>query len=162
MANKIYVNPETAITFKASGGDVVFTPKNVASAAGRISAQWDRGSGAKPGRYVWRVHTKASAGLTVGNALEIYFATSDGTDVDGNQGTSDAAFSAADKRRNLQFVGSVVADSTSSGEVQIGSGVVEIFVRYLSVVWWNAFGQTLTNTDGDHTFTLTPVPDEIQ
>lgn len=162
MANKIYVAPETAVSFKASGGTVTFTPKNVANAAGRISAQWDRGSGSVPGRYYWRAHTKFQAGLTVGNALEIYFATSDGTDVDGNQGTSDAAFSAADKRRNLHYVGSVVADSTSSGEVQIGSGVVEIYTRYVSVVWWNASGQTLTNTDGDHTFTLTPVPDEIQ
>ena len=162
MANKIYVAPETAIVFKNSGGDVTFTPKNVANAAGRISAQWDRGSGSKPGRYYWRVHTKFQAGLTVGNALEVYFATSDGTDVDGNQGTTDAAFSAADKRRNLQFVGTVVADSTSSGEVQIASGLVEVYTRYLSVVWWNATGQTLTNTDSDHTFTLTPVPDEIQ
>ena len=162
MANKVYVNPETAITFKASGGDVVFTNTSVANAAGRISAQWDRGSGAKPARYVWRAHTKAGAALAVGNALEIYFATSDGTDVDGNQGTSDAAFSAADKRRNLQFVGLVVADSTSNGEVQIASGVVEIYTRYVSVVWWNGLGQTLSSTAGDHTFTLTPVPDEIQ
>ena len=162
MANKIYVAPETAIVFKASGGDVTFTPKNVANGAGRRSAQWDRGSGSKPARYVWRVHTKAAAGLTVGNALEVYFATSDGTDVDGNQGTTDAAFSAADKRRNLRYVGSVIADDTTNGEVQIASGVVEIYTRYVSVVWWNAFGQTLTNVDADHTFSLTPVPDEVQ
>ena len=162
MANKVYVAPETAISFKSSGGDVVFTPASVANGAGRISAQWDRGSGSKPARYVWRVHTKAAAALAVGVALEIYFATSDGTDVDGNQGTSDAAFSAADKRRNLQFVGTVVADSTTNGEVQISSGVVEIYTRYVSVVWWNALGQSLTGTNGDHTFTLTPVPDEIQ
>lgn len=162
MANKIYVAPETAISFKASGGDVTFTPQNVANAAGRISAQWDRGAGSKPARYVWRAHTKAGAALAIGATLEIYFATSDGTDVDGNQSTSDAAFAAADKRRNLQFVGTVVADSTTNGEVQIGSGVIEIFTRYLSVVWWNNLGQTLTNTAGDHTFTLTPVPDEIQ
>lgn len=162
MANQVLISPGTVVTFKASGGDVVFTPKNVANAAGRISAQWDRGSGSKPGRYKWRAHTKFQAGLTVPNVLEIYFATSDGTDVDGNQSTADAAFAASDKRRNLQFVGVINADSTSSGEVHIASGVVEIFDRYVSVVWWNAMGQSLTNTDGDHTFTLTPIPDEIQ
>lgn len=162
MANKIYVNPETAIVFKSSAGDVVFTPQNIANNAGRISDRWDRGSGAKPSLYKWRVHTKAAAALAVGVTLEIWFATSDGTDADGNQGTTDAAFSAADKRRNLQYVGGIFADSTSNGEVQIGSGLVEIRDRYVSVVWWNTLGQSLTNTAGDHTFTLTPVPDEIQ
>lgn len=162
MANKIYIDPEAAITFKASGGTVLFTPTSVANNAGRISTQWDRGAGAVPSRYIWRAHTKFAAALAVPASLEIYFATSDGTDVDGNQGTTDAAFSAADKRRNLQFVGTINADSTSNGEVQIASGVVEIFARYVSVVWWNAMGQALTGTAGDHTFSLTAVPDEVQ
>jgi hypothetical protein len=162
MANKIYGTPETAISFKETAGDVTFTPKNVANNAGRISAQWDRGSGAKPTIYKWRAHTKAAAALAVGQSLEIWFATSDGTDVDGNQGTTDAAFAASDKRRNLQYVGSIFSDSVTNGEVQIGSGLVEIRDRYVSVVWWNTFGQALTNTAGDHTFTLTAVPDEIQ
>ena len=162
MPSKIYSAPETAITFKSSGGIVTFTPTSVANGAGRISAQWDRGAGSKPTRYKWRVKTKAAAALVVGTELEIYFATSDGTIVDGNQGTADAAVSAADKRRNLQPVGTIRADSTSNGEVQHGSGIVWIFDRYVSVVWWNALGQALSGTAGDHEFILTPVPDEIQ
>jgi hypothetical protein len=162
MPTKIYVAPETPVTFKASGGTVVFTPQNVASAAGRISTQWDRGTGSKPGWYEWRAKTKAGSALTVGTQLEIYLATSDGTIVDGNLGTSDAALAAGDKRRNLQPVGSIVSDSTSSGEVQHGSGQVFIVARYVSVVWWNATGVTLTNTAGDHEFILTPIPDELQ
>lgn len=162
MANKIYGAPESAVTFKASGGDVTFTPQNVSSGAGRISAQWDRGAGSKPTVYVWRAVTKAAAALAVGVALEIYFATSDGTSVDGNQGTADAAFTSSDKRRNVKYVGAVISDSTSNGEVQVASGLVEIRSRYVSVVWWNALGQALTNTAGDHTFSLTPVPDEVQ
>lgn len=162
MANKVYTATETAISFKSSGGDVTFTPQNVASAAGRISARWDRGAGSKAGRYKWRAKTKAGAALAVGAQLEIFLATSDGTIVDGNQGTSDAVFSAGDKRRNLQPVGVIEADSTTNGEVQHASGIVWIFDRYISVVWWNALGQTLTNTAGDHEFILTPIPDEIQ
>lgn len=162
MASKVYNAPETAITFKASGGTVVFTNTSVANAAGRISAQWDRGAGSQPGLYKWRATTKAGAALVVGNVLEIYFATSDGTIEDGNQSTSDAAFSATDKRRNLQPVGTIVADSTSNGEVQNGSGVVEILDRYVSVVWWNALGQTLSGSAGDHIFTLTAEPPENQ
>lgn len=162
MANKIYGSPESAITFKASGGTVTLTLTSLANGAGRISAQWDRGSGAKPSLYKWRGVVKAAAALAVGVPLEVYLATGDGTDIDGNQSTSDAAFSASDKRRNLQYVGSILADSTSNGELQKGSGLVEIRDRYVSLVIWNAFGQALTGTAADHYFSLTPVPDEIQ
>lgn len=162
MANKIYNAPETPITFKSSGGTVVFTPQNVSNGAGRISAQWDRGAGSKPGLYRWRARTKAAAALSVGTVLEIYAVTSDGTTVDGNFGTADAAVSASDKRRNLEPIGSIVADSTTNGEVQQSSGLIEIHERYFSVMWWNALGQALTNTAGDHEFILTPVPPEIQ
>lgn len=162
VASKIYGSPETAITFKASGGTVTLTLTSLGNNAGRISAQWDRGAGAKPSLYKWRGTVKAAAALVVGVQLELYFATSDGTDVDGNQGTSDAAFSASDKRRNLQYVGSIVGDSTSNGELQKGSGLVEIRDRYVSLVVWNTLGQALTGTATDHYFSLTPVPDEIQ
>lgn len=167
MANKIYHATETAVIFAESGGTVSFTPKNISSGVGRISAQWDRGSGSKPRRYKWYAKTKAAAALSVTSAksLEIYLATArDGanTVVSGNQGTTDAAFASGDKRNNLQRVGFVLADSTSNGEVQIGSGEVLISDRYISVVWWNNFGQALTNTAGDHEFVLVPIPDEIQ
>ena len=162
MPNKVYVAPETPIVFKSSGGDVTFRPMNVGNGAGRISARWDRGAGAKPGWYKWRAKTKAASALTVGNQLEIYLATSDGTNADGNQSTTDAAFSAGDKRRNLQPIGTLNADSATNGEPQIGSGVIFIADRYVSVVWWNAFGVALSGTATDHEFSLTPIPDEIQ
>lgn len=164
MANLIYHAPGTPITFKSSGGDVTFTPTSVANAAGRISAQWNRGAGSMPGLYRWEAITKAGAALAVGAVLEIYLATAhvSSSQIDGNQSTSDAAFSAADKRRNLQVVGSIVADSTSNGEIQTASGWVLITARYVSVVWWNALGQTLSGTASDHSFTLTPYPLEIQ
>jgi len=162
MPNKIYTAPETAITFKASGGTVTFTPQNVANGAGRVSTQWDRGSGSKPALYRWRIVTKFGSALAVGARLDAYFAFGDGTYVDGNFGTTDAAVSAIDKLRNLSFVGGIAADSTSSGEVQYASGLCVIQERYVSVVWWNAAGVTLTNTAGDHAFILTPVPDEVQ
>jgi len=162
MPNKIYGVAETAITFKSSGGSALFTPTSIANAAGRISERYDRGASSAATRYRWRVVTKAVSALTVGNALEIYIATSDGTNADGNQSTSDAAFSAADKRNNLQPIGAVVADSTSSGEVQVASGECVIRDRYFSVVWWNAFGVALSGTAGDHSISFTPVPDEVQ
>jgi hypothetical protein len=161
-ANKIKINPETPITFKESGGTVTFTPKNTATAAGRISARHDLGAAARASLYEWRARTKVQAAPTVGNVLEIYLATSDGTVADGNQGTSDAAFSAADKRRNLHYVGQVVMDKNDATEVFQASGFLTIVARYVSVVWWNGTGQSLTNVAGDHEFILTPVPDEVQ
>lgn len=162
MANKVYYAPETAASFKSSAGDVVFTPQNIASGAGRKSAVWDRGSGSKPARYIWRVKTKCTSALAVGGALGVYLAMNEGATVDGNTASGDGAFSAIDKLRNLKYIGSVIADSTSAGEAQYASGIVTIYARYVQVVWWNALGQSLSNTAGDHEFILTPVPDEIQ
>jgi len=165
MPSKQYFAPETGRTFN-NAGDTTFTPKNIADGAGRISAQWDRGSGSKPGLYRWYAKTKAAAALTAGRQLEIYLAQSYGSasgEVTGNQGTTDAAFSSADKRRNLGApIGVVNADSTSNGEIQVATGVCFIYSRYVSVVWWNAFGQSLTNTDADHNFILEAIPPEQQ
>jgi hypothetical protein len=161
VASKIYLHAETPITFKSSGGTVTFTPTSVADAAGRISARHDLGSGARARRYEWRARTKLGAAATIGRAVEVYLCTSDGTVADGNQGTSDAAFSAADKRRNLKFLGVIEVDKNDSTEVFHASGVVEIDARYVSVVWWNDTGQSLSSTAGDHEFILTPVPDEV-
>lgn len=162
MPNKVYINPETAVTFAPSGGNVAFTVTSLANNAGRISAQWDRGSGAKPARYVWRAKTKASAALTAGTALDIFMSTSNGSIQDGNLGTSDAAISSVEKMNNLRGCGAIIADSTTSGEPLQSSGIVTIYDRYVSVVWWNRLGQALTGTASDHAFVLTPVPDEIQ
>jgi hypothetical protein len=159
---EILTKPGTAVSFKSAGGDVTFTPTSVANGAGRISAQWDRGAGSKPALYLWRAKTKAAAALTAGNLLELYLAFGDGTNVDANMGTADAAWSTGDKRRNLKRIGAVEADSTTNGEPQHASGLVVITSRYVSVAWWNALGQALSGTAGDHEFTLTPHTPEIQ
>jgi hypothetical protein len=161
MPNQVYYAPGTPVTFKASGGTVTFTPQNMSHTAGRISAQWDRGAGSLPALFEWRAKTKVSSAAAIGTRLEIYLVTSDGTIIDGNLGTSDAAFADGNKRANLRTLGSIPCDSTTD-TVQMSSGIVEIRSRYISVVWWNQFGQVLTNVAGDHEFILTPVPDEIQ
>lgn len=163
MANKIYVAPESAVTFGSNTDTVLWSIKNVANGAGRISAQWDRGTGSKPGWYRWQMKTKAAAALAVGVALELWLAFSrGGSIVDGNFGTSDAAASAADKRNNLTRLGSIIADSTTNGEVQIGSGVIFLPYRYVSVLGWNTLGQSLTNVDADHQLAFEAIPWEIQ
>lgn len=164
MANKIYSVIETAITFKASGGTVLFTATSLANVAGRYSTQWDRTGGAvsKPDRYLWHARTKIAVAPAVGTILTIYLGASDGTDNDGELGTTDAALPAADRRRNLTPIGVIVADEASTSRVMKSSGIVELTARYYTLAWYNEFGQALSATAGDHVFTLEPVPPEIQ
>lgn len=165
MANLIYFKPETVTTFAPAGGDVLFTLTSLANGAGRVSDQWDRGAGSKPGLYTIQIKTKAAAALAVGAQLFIYLLqTATSANVPGNLGTTDAAVSSSDKQRNLGApVVLINADSTSNGEVQISnSNIVEIYGRYVSLMAWSALGQALTGTNGDHSVVVAPYPAEIQ
>lgn len=162
MANKLYTARETVITFKASGGTVLFTPTSLATAAGRYSTQWDRGAGSVPDRYVFHARTKIAVAPVVGTILTVYLGFSDGTDNDGELGTTDAALPAADRRRNLTPIGCIVADEASTTRVMKTSGIIEILARFVTLTWYNEFGQALSATAGDHVTTFEPVPPELQ
>lgn len=165
MPSKQYYAPESAITFAPSGGTEPITMTSLANGAGRISDQLDRGGGSKPGLYTIQIKTKAAAALAVGVQLRAYLIESSvSADVPGNLGVSDAAVSSEDKLRNLGApVATINADSTSNGEVQISSAIpVFILSRYISVAVWNALGQALSGTAGDHVITLVPTPAEMQ
>lgn len=161
--SQILFTPGTARTF-ASAGDTVFTPASVASASARVSAQWDRGAGALPGLYRWFAKTKSGSAYTVGRGVQIFLSQAkDATDIPGRVGTADATIAAAaDTMRNLQAVGSIVADTTTASAALIASGVVFIHSRFVSVVWLNDLGVALNATNGDHEFILQSLPPEAQ
>lgn len=164
MPNKVLTAPETPITFRPSGGDVAFGVTSLGATAGRVSAQHDRGAGAKARRYRWEARTKAGATPTIGQLIEVYIATaeSDPAKVDGNVGTSDAALSSAEKRRNLRLIGAIICDVANTTDPFQASGIVEIQARYVQVVWYNPNTWALSGTAADHEFVLIPIPDEIQ
>lgn len=169
MVNQILVNPGTALVFKDSGGDAVFMGADVANGAGRVSAQLDRGSGAKPGRYaVWATVKFVTAAPTVGAPVRFYLAEGFGTGTDqiaGNPGTSDAAISAETSFYGFSKLGDLVVDTASTARDMVQFlGYAEISARYISVGLWNASGGTVDANDGAaSTFvTLVPVPPEIQ
>lgn len=163
MPNKVYYAPETAIVFKSSGGDAVITCTSLANNAGRVGAQFDRGTGSKPQRFRWEFECKLVATPTLGNTISLYLATAQANSAspDGNVGTADAALSALDKRRNLQFLGVVEIDVAGTTLMK-GSGVCEIESRYISGVVVNEGGSAFSATATDTVFTLTPIPPEIQ
>lgn len=162
MANKIYAAPETALVFKDSGGDAVITLLNLAFAAGRLSARYDRGAGSKPRLYKWRGVMQWETAPVVGEYAEVYLAESDGTTADANVSTADAALTAG-QVLNLSPIGLVKAQTTDVATSFVRSGYCLISERYFSVGVWNySAADNLENTSNACSITFIPVPDEIQ
>ena len=166
MPNKIYSAPETSVTFTDSGGDVVLTTNGITDANGRISAQYDRGTGSKPRLHTVKAVVQWNATVVVGAAVDVYIALADGTastNIAGTVGSADAALSAIGKLRNLMLVGSVEADQTSAtvDTVRFFQNV-PIDARYYSIVLWNRSAVTLKAAANASFVVVTPQPDEIQ
>ena len=163
MPNKLYQADETAIRFINSGGDVTFSPASVADGAGRISAQHDFGASSHANFFNWRAETQAQATPTLGAVVRMFLVLSDETtDLPGRFGTSDAAVSTEDLLRNLTPLGHIVCDNAGANTKFIRHGTVFIPTRYVSLLWWNDLGATLTSDNTEHFFDLTPIPPELQ
>ena len=159
---KVYQSPGAATTFRGTGGSVTITPQNEGSGKGRISNPWDRGPGAQPARYKWRMRTRWAATAANGESLRLYLVTSDGTNPDGTLPAADAELtSETPLLNNCPFIGAVV--SAGVNQVEVASGICLIHDRYVQLAVWNGSAtKALTNTETDHIFTLTPIPDDIQ
>lgn len=163
MASKLYTAIETGILFadSAQAEDATLTLSALASLAGRVSARYDRGSGSHAALYEWRLHCSLTGTNVVGATIEIYAFPSDGTNPDGEIGTSDAAL-ATDKRNNGKFCGLLIVDQTTTNVIMTASGLIYVPQRYISMGIWNATTLPLTTSTSAHGLTLTPVPWETQ
>lgn len=161
MANKVYQALETAITWLSTGGTEAFTPTSLATASGRQGAHHDFGTASVARRFAWRAWIKPGATRVVGETVDVYLKTSDGTHHDNDDGTGDIAVSSIDKLRNLMFLGAIEIDENAAVEM-VCSGVVELMHRYGAPVFWNRTTNALSTTATDFGFSMTPVPDEIQ
>jgi hypothetical protein len=161
MPNLIQENEAAAITWDSAGTSALFTPTTLGAGAGRQGAHYDFGVAARTRRYVWRAWLKPGATRVVGERVEIYLKTSDGTHPDNDDGTGDIAVSSSDKLRNLWPIGVIQIDENAAVEMT-KSGDIEISARYVAPVFWNATANALSTTATDYGFSLTPVPDEIQ
>ncbi len=163
MANKIYINPETAVVWTDTGGDYALDCGGLAADGVRVGAQGDLGSGARAFQYFWQIVIDGfDTAPVVGETVDIYLAfANDATDIDGDVGASDAAGDTNDLP-NLLPIGNAVVASTTAGDELIISGVIEIFSRYVSPVIHNNTADALLSTADAHTLTLIPVPTEVQ
>jgi len=163
MANKVYIVRETPIVWSDTAGDLVITINNLAaSGACRIGARKDLGAGATSEWYEWRLTVQFETAPVVGETIDIYLSTSDGTEEDGQEGAADAALGSVNSLRNMQYIGSLVVSSVDASHDMTASGVCRIVTRYVSPVIHNNTVDNLKATNDTGEFTLTPTPPELQ
>lgn len=167
MANKVYQNPETEITWLASGGTEVLTLTSLGAGAGRQGALHDFGAGPRARLFEWVAFIKFITTPVVGETVDIYIKgawseTATPSHPDNDDGTGDAAVSAEDKLRGLKYIGSIEVDEASTTPEFTASGFVTINPRHAAPVLWNDTADALSSTAADHGFELKAVPDEIQ
>ena len=162
MANKVYVVRETPIVWSDTAGDLAMTLNNLAADAGRVGAQKDFGAGSTSEWYEWRLTVQFETAPVVGEAVDIYLSTSDGTEEDGQEGEANAALGSTNSLKNMHFIGSMVVTSTDAAHDMTASGICRIAARYASPVIHNNTADNLKATNDTGEFTLTPIPPEVQ
>lgn len=167
MANKVYINPESAVTWTDSGGTETLDLGSLSAAAGRVGDQHDWGTSARAYLYEWTfVISGFDTAPVVGETVDLYFAESDGTNADGAgitfSDTGDAALGSTNILRNLKYAGSVVVRSTTAGDDLVARGVIALTSRYTVPVVHNNTADALLGTADAHKVILTPIPLEVQ
>jgi hypothetical protein len=160
MANEILQKQGTSLTWKTSGGTYTYTLTSLANAASRKGPVHDFGA-TFPVRARWQLKTDFNAAPTAGALMYIYWVSSmDGSVFDAQLTSGDAAGPALAQAAHLTMIGSFVCENTTTSQIQ--SGTFEIPARYGFPVIYNASGQALSGTAGDHEFKITPLIDELQ
>jgi hypothetical protein len=162
MANKVYVARGTPVVWSDTAGDLVMLLNNLAATTGvRVGAQKDWGAGSTSEWYEWRLTVQFETAPVVGETVNVYLSTSDGTEEDGQVGVADAA-GAVNDLPNMNFIGALVVTSTDADHDMTASGICRIATRYVCPVIHNKTADNLQATNDTGEFTLTPIPPELQ
>ena len=167
MVNKIYINPESTITWTDTAGDEDLDLGGLAADAGRVGSAADRGTSARASEFHWQLKIDGfNTAPVVGESVDLYLAfTNDASVVDGPVGygaSTDSALASTNLLDNLLFLGSAVVRSTTAADNLVISGYASIDARYIIPVIHNNTADALLSTSDAHTFVLTPVPQEVQ
>jgi hypothetical protein len=157
MPSALYLASGTSLLFAdvAQAEDVLFTLSALAPNTGRVSARYDKGAGAKPGWWEWRLHVQLTGTNLPGATVEVYCFTSDGLNPDGEIGTADAALP-SDKRNNGKLLGTLVVDQATTNVTMSKSDTLLIPTRYFSMGIWNATTLPLKTDTAVHGLRMTP------
>jgi hypothetical protein len=162
MASKVYVAREVTIVWTDTTGDLGLTLNNLAAGVARIGAQKDWGAGSTAEWYEWRLTIQFATAPVIGETVDVYLSTSDGTEEDGQEGIIDAVLGGTDSLKNMHFIGSLVVTSTDADHSMTVSGMCRINTRYVSVVIHNNTADNLKASNNISKLTLTPSPPEVQ
>lgn len=159
MTSQAQINTATTEKWNGeAGATVAWSVEGLADAAGRVSAQSDRGASPRDFFFTWSAEVQWQATPTQYGTLDFYAAAAaedTAADIDGDIGTSDAALGDVDQVRNLTYIGSVIVEDANT-TVMRSSGQFEWPHRYLSLVALNNGGAAINATDSNFTFKLTP------
>lgn len=162
----IYGLEGTHVKWADSGADLAITLKGLATTAGRQGAVKDFGTSARPITYRWvaGVQFDTATAPVVGETVDIYWKSGDGTNFDNDDGTGDIALSALDKTKNLLFLGSIVVDEAAADVPMQSSGVLKVMGSQGMPVFYNATADTLDDDAAttDNFFELIPISMQAQ
>jgi hypothetical protein len=163
-ANKILVTKGTPLLFAdaAQTPAATMTLSNRTAGTGQCSARYTKtGGNVKSQKWEMRPHIQLTGTNIVGEVLEFYVSTSDGTNAQGNIVTTDAALT-TDKRKNLTFAGVLVVDQTTSNTTMTAAFPVTIEEASYSVCMWNATSLPTKTDTAIHGVVMTPMDIEVQ
>ena len=147
----------TPIVWSDSGADLVMTLNNLAAGVARIGAQKDLGVGATDETFTVRLTVQFETAPVIGETVDVYVSTSDGTEEDGQEGVADANLGTVESLKNMILVRSLVVTSTDLNHDMTVSGVARITTRYFSPVVYNNTADNLKATANVSEITFTPV-----
>lgn len=180
MADKIQTNPETPIYFANLGlpQDSGLIPNNFPVAAfsaqslnagsGWMSSAYDLGPGPRTTIFEWRASGRVNKNAAIGTGISIFVIPMDPVSnlVDGNLGSGNSLVAPFNCRRNLQSLGMLEQDGTVPGgdpdgyNTLLTSGLVQIYSRAFSVMYWNSTSYALAPSG--QLLKFTPIPDEVE
>lgn len=154
--------PSKALATFESAVTLTISLASLGNGAGRISDVIDNSTTRAPAGFLFvRVRTGGSA-PTNNTPIKFYLIrrSDAATDLaDGALGTSDAAVSA--EPTNAECVGSIVVGTGTNTTYEKSIPLYDLPKKF-SIVVWNAIGQALNSTGGDHVLQFVPVTMEAQ
>lgn len=163
MANKIYGVREADVSWLATGGSNDISLGTLGAGAGRQGERQDFSTAAIAQEYEWRFFCQFNSAPVLGELVYIYGKASDGTYPANDDGsTGNIAVSAIDKVRNLELLGAIEVDQTSTAALMATYGRFKLPSRYFQPVIWNATIDALSNSSSHSGFIMNPAPPEIQ
>ncbi len=148
----------TPIVWSDSGADLAMTLNNLAAGAARIGARKDQGAGATDEIFEVRLTVQFETAPAIGETVDVYVSTSDGTEEDGQEGVADALLGTVESLKNMNQIGSLIVTSTDAAHDMTASFVVRILTRYFSPVVYNqSVGDNLKATANTSKITFTPI-----